>query len=46
MINFIKIFMNSLEAETFAKEVKGTIIIRYDWDEITNKMIKEFVVKY
>lgn len=43
---FIRIFDNEVEAETFASTHHTKTIIRYDWDEFYMRIIKQFVVKY
>lgn len=44
--SFIKSFNSLKEAEVFAKTSRGKIITHYDWDGYTNKITKEFYVKY
>lgn len=43
---FMKIFLDEVKANEFMQLVKGILTIRYDWDDMKNQMIKEFVVKY
>lgn len=43
---FIKIFSVEKNAERFAKENKGKIQVRYDWDDMRCKIVKKFVVRY
>lgn len=43
---FMRVFLNEVKARKFMQLVKGILIIRYDWDDMKNQMIKEFVVKY
>ena len=42
----IRIFQIESKANDFAKIHNGKIEIRYNWDSIKNKMIKEYVVKF
>lgn len=43
---FIKIFDNEKEANSFAVIHNAKTIIRYDWDDIFQKIIRQYVVKY
>lgn len=43
---FMRIFLNEVKAMEFMRLVKGILTIRYDWDDMRNQMVKEFVVKY
>lgn len=45
-ITFIRIFNNEAEASNFAIVHQSKVIVRYDWDEISNIIIKQFIVKY
>ena len=42
----MRIFLDEVKANEFMQLVKGILTIRYDWDDMRNQMIKEFVVKY
>lgn len=42
----IRMFEVEKDAIRFALEKRGKVTIKYDWDEIHNKMIKYFVVKF
>lgn len=44
--NFIKVFSVEKNAERFAKENKGKVQVRYEWDDMRNKIVKQFIVKY
>lgn len=46
MFKMIKSFENITIAKRFAEKVKGKIEIKYDWDALKGKMIKEFIVKF
>lgn len=43
---FIKVFSVEKNAQKFAKEKGGCLIIHYDWDDMRNKVVKHFIVKY
>lgn len=45
---FMRIFLDEVKvkAKEFMQLVKGILTIRYDWDDMRNQMVKEFVVKY
>jgi len=43
---FMRIFLDEAKAVEFMQFVKGILTVRYDWDDMRNQMIKEFVVKY
>lgn len=43
---FIKIFLDEMKAIEFTQLVKGTYTVHYDWDNMRNKIVKEFIVKY
>ena len=43
---FMRIFLDEVKANEFMQLVKGILTVRYDWDDMRNQMIKEFVVKY
>lgn len=43
---FMRIFLDEVKANEFMQFVKGILTIRYDWDDMRNQMVKEFVVKY
>lgn len=43
---FMRVFLNEVKAREFMQLVKGILTIQYDWDDMKNKMVKEFVVKY
>lgn len=45
-IQFIKIFYSLSEAESFAALHAAKIIIRYDWDDMKETIIKEYEVRY
>lgn len=46
MVKMIRSFENIVVAKRFAEKVKGKIEIKYDWDALRGKMIKEFIVKF
>lgn len=43
---FMRIFLDEVKAKEFMQLVKDILTIRYDWDDMRNQMVKEFVVKY
>lgn len=43
---FIKEFRTKEKADKFAKEAKGTVVIKYDYDFSLEKIIKIYWVKY
>ena len=43
---FMRIFLDEVKGVEFMQLVKGILTIRYDWDDMRNQMVKEFVVKY
>lgn len=43
---FMRIFFDEVKAMEFMHLVKGIMTIRYDWDDMRNQMVEEFVVKY
>ncbi len=43
---FMRIFLDEVKAVEFMELVKGILTIRYDWDDMRNQMVEEFVVKY
>lgn len=45
-MKFIKIFTNEKEAYRFAVQRGARVSIRYEWDEVCNRLIREFVVRY
>ena len=44
--NFVKVFSVEKNAERFAKENEGKVQVRYEWDDMRNKIVKQFIVKY
>lgn len=42
----IMIFYSESEAHKFISEHGGAISIQYDWDEVFDRMIKEYVVRF
>jgi len=42
----MRIFLDEVKAVEFMELVKGILTIRYDWDDMRNQMVEEFVVKY
>lgn len=42
----IQYFSTENKAFRFATQCGGTISIEYDWDNVKNKMVKYYVVKY
>lgn len=46
MVTFIRYFQTEEEANYFAHNVNGSIIIHYDWDDMLEKIVKTFFVKY
>ena len=46
MTTFIKAFSNSTDAYEFAATVMGIVSIYYGWDDMLNKITREYVVKY
>ena len=44
--NFMKIFSVEKNAQKFAKEFGGKVVVRYDWDDMRQKVIRQFIVKY
>lgn len=45
-IKMIKVFDMEVKAKQFAQSVKGKVVVHYDWDSMTNKIVREYVVKY
>ena len=45
-MTFIKEFTSQAEAEKFAQSVRGEVVTKYNWNDMTNKMVKFFWVKY
>lgn len=45
-VKFIKVFDNEREANSFAMIHNTKTIIRYDWDDLFQKIILQYVVKY
>lgn len=43
---FMRVFFDEVKATEFIELVKGILTVRYDWDDMRNQMVKEFVVKY
>lgn len=43
---FIRIFTTSKTAEKFASEKKGRVQVKYDWDDMKQRIIKTYIVKY
>lgn len=43
---FIRHFELESTAIAFAKAVSGFVVAKYDWDHLTNKMIKYWAVRY
>lgn len=43
---FIKVFTNEKDARTFAALKNAKVIVRYDWDNMLGRLIREFVVKF
>ena len=46
MKKFIKEFLTEAAAKTFARSHNGIIVTRYDYDNIHNKVLKFYIVKY
>lgn len=46
MIHFIKIFSVEKNAEKFAKENNGKVQVKYEWDDMRGRIVKQFIVKY
>lgn len=44
--NFVRVFSVEKNAEKFAKENKGKVVVRYEWDDMRCKIVKQYVVKY
>lgn len=44
--NFIKIFSVEKNAEKFAKEKNSKVQVRYEWDDMKQKVVRQFIVKY
>ena len=44
--NFIRIFTEEKMAKIFAGQAGGEIIVRYDYDEMRGKIVKQFEVRY
>lgn len=42
----MRLFTIKEKAETFAKENKGKIEIKYDWDFLKNRLVKYYIVKF
>lgn len=45
-MKFIKIFTNEIEATRFAEAKGARVVVRYDWDSLFERMVREFVVEY
>ena len=43
---FIKVFETENDAIEFAKKVAGVLSVRYNWDDMLYRIIREYVVKY
>lgn len=43
---FVRIFTIEKNAQKFAKENGGRLTIHYDWDDMKQKIVKQFIVKY
>ena len=43
---FMRVFFDEVKATEFMELVKSILTVRYDWDDMRNQMVKEFVVKY
>lgn len=43
---FIRVFDNEAKAMEFAQQVFGVMSIRYNWNDMLCKIIREYVVKY
>ena len=44
--SIIKVFGNRRAAREFAIIHLGTIFIQYDYDDVLNRIVKQYVVKY
>lgn len=42
----IKMFTIEKNAIAFARKHNGKIIIKYDWDDLKNRLIKFYLVKF
>ena len=45
-MKMIRVFTTETQAVTFAQRVQGKITIKYDWDSLRNRIVKEFIVKF
>ena len=43
---FIKVFTNEKDAMRFAAMKNAKVVVRYDWDNMLGRLIREFVVKF
>ncbi len=43
---FVKVFSVEKNAQKFAKENGGKVIVRYDWDDMRQKIVRQYIVKY
>lgn len=43
---FIKVFFIEALAQLFAREHGVDYSVRYDWDDLRQEIVKEFVVRY
>lgn len=43
---FMKVFLNAIEAQSFAAARGGKVTISYSWNEQTHSIIREYVVKF
>ena len=46
MEKFKKVFTEEEVAESFVSQSGGEIIVRYDYDDMRGKVIKQFEVRY
>ena len=44
--NFIRVFTEEKMAKIFVGQAGGEIIVRYDYDEMRGKIVKQFEVRY
>ena len=44
--SFVKVFSVEKNAQKFAKESGGKVVVRYEWDDMRRKIIRQYVVKY
>ena len=45
-VKFIRVFDNEIKANSFAMVHNKKVIIRYDWDDLFQVIIRQYVVKY